>query len=148
MIRRILATAAVLATTQAAAAQDIVSYTTDQAYDDVAFGLETAIVNEGLVIDSVSHVGDMLARTRADVGSDTELYVNADTYSFCSATVSREVMEEDLMNIAYCPYDIFIAEKVSNPGEVIIGFRGFPEGEMQKVQELLDGIVRNAIGME
>ena len=148
MIRLTLAAAALAATTYAAAAQDIVSYTTDQSYEDVAFGLETAILNEGLVIDHTSHVGDMLARTRADVGSDIELYTRADAYSFCSATLSREVMEADPMNIAYCPYDIFIAEMASNPGEVTIGFRAFPEGEMQKVQDMLDGIVRSAIGMD
>ncbi|MCZ0813540.1 DUF302 domain-containing protein [Roseovarius sp. EGI FJ00037] len=140
--------AALIVAAQTAAAQGVVSYTTEQPFEDVAFGLETAIVNEGLVIDHVSHVGDMLERTRADVGSDVELYANADAYTFCSAIVSREVMEADMMNIAFCPYAIFIAERADTPGEVIIGFRAFPEGEMQKVQALLDGIVRTAIGME
>ena len=140
--------AALIIAAQTAAAQGVVSYTTDQPFEDVAFGLETAIVNEGLVIDHVSHVGDMLERTRADVGSDVELYTNADAYTFCSAIVSREVMEADPMNIAFCPYAIFIAERADTPGEVMIGFRAFPEGEMQKVQALLDGIVRTAIGME
>lgn len=100
------------------------------------------------MIDHVSHVGEMLERTRADVGSDVVLFTNADAYSFCSAKVSREVMEAGPMNIAYCPYSIFIAERADTPGEVTIGFSAFPEGEMQKVQALLDGIVRAAIGME
>ena len=139
---------ALTATTVAANAQDMVTYTTDQPFEDVAFGLETAILNEGLVIDHVSHVGEMLERTRADVGSDVVLYKQADAYSFCSATVSREVMEADPMNIAYCPYDIFIAEHADTPGQVTIGYRTFPEGAMQKVQALLDGIVRAAIEAE
>ena len=143
----ILAAAMGLAT-QTATAQEMVTYTTDQSYGDVAFGLESAILDRGLVIDSVSHVGEMLERTRADVGSDVVLYKEADAYSFCSATLSREVMEADPMNIAYCPYDIFIAERADAESEVIIGYRSFPEGEMQKIQELLDGIVRAAIGME
>jgi len=143
----ILAAAMGLAT-QTATAQEMVTYTTDQSYGDVAFGLESAILDRGLVIDSVSHVGEMLERTRADVGSDVVLYKEADAYSFCSATLSREVMEADPMNIAYCPYDIFIAERADTEGEVIIGYRGFPEGEMQKIQKLLDGIARAAIGME
>jgi len=133
---------------QTATAQEMVTYTTNQNFDDVAFGLESAILDEGLVIDSVSHVGEMLKRTRADVGSDVTLFKEADAYSFCSATLSREVMEADPMNIAYCPYDIFIAERANSEGEVIIGYRSFPEGEMQKIQDLLDGIVRAAIGME
>ena len=143
----ILAAAMGLAT-QTATAQEMVTYTTDQSYGDVAFGLESAILDRGLVIDSVSHVGEMLERTRADVGSDVVLYKEADAYSFCSATLSREVMEADPMNIAYCPYDIFIAERADAESEVIIGYRSFPDGEMQKIQELLDGIVRAAIGME
>ena len=133
---------------QTATAQEMVTYTTDQKFADVAFGLESAILDEGLVIDSVSHVGEMLERTRADVGSEVRLFKEADAYSFCSATLSREVMEADPMNIAYCPYDIFIAERADAEGEVIIGYRSFPDGEMQKIQDLLDGIVRAAIGME
>lgn len=141
-------TAVIALTATAATAQEMVTYTTDQPFEDVAFGLETAILNEGLVIDHVSHVGDMLERTRGDVGSDVVLYEQADTYSFCSATVSREVMEADPMNIAFCPYDIFVAENADTPGEVTIGYRTFPEGAMQKVQVLLDDIVRAAIEVE
>lgn len=129
-------------------AQDIVTYSSDQSFADVAFGLENAILNEGLVIDSVSHVGDMLERTRGDVGSDQRLYDQADTYSFCSASVSREVMEADPMNIAFCPYDIFIVDPVGDEGDVMIGYRAFPEGEMQRVQALLDRLTRAAIGMD
>jgi len=143
----ILAAALGLAT-QTATAQEMVTYTTDQSFGDVAFGLESAILDKGLVIDSVSHVGEMLERTRADVGSDVVLFKEADAYSFCSATLSREVMEANPMNIAYCPYDIFIAQRADTPDEVIVGYRTFPEGEMQKVQDLLDGITRAAIGME
>jgi len=138
-------TAAIALTATAATAQEMVTYTTDQPFEDVAFGLETAILNEGLVIDHVSHVGDMLERTRSDVGSDVFLFEQANTYSFCSATVSREVMEADPMNIAYCPYDIFIAERADTPGQVTIGYRTFPDGAMQKVQAMLDDIVRSAI---
>src|SRR6056297_2826148 len=140
--------AALIIAAQTAAAQGVVTYTTDQPFEDVAFGLETAIMNEGLVIDHDRHVGEILERTEADVGSDGVLYKQADTYSFCSATVSREVMEADPMNIAYCPYDIFIAEHADTPGQVTIGYRTFPEGAMQKVQALLDGIVRAAIEAE
>lgn len=146
MTRFILAIVCLAATPLSA--QEMVTYKTDQSFEDVTFGLESAILNEGLVIDSVSHVGAMLERTRGDVGSDTQLYDQADAYSFCSATVSREVMEADPMNIAYCPYDIFIADPAGDDGEVIIGYRTFPEGEMQKVQALLDGLARAAIGLD
>jgi len=126
---------------------DVVTYTTDQAYEDVAFGLENAILDEGLVIDHTSHVGDMLERTRGDVGSDVELFEAADAYGFCSAALSRQVMEADPMNVAYCPYHVFIMQKPGSD-EVTIGYRGFPDGPMDEVEALLDRIARAAIGME
>jgi uncharacterized protein (DUF302 family) len=122
-----------------------VSYTTSVSYDDVVFGLENAILDQGLVVDAVSHVGEMLERTRADVGSDKVLFSKAIVMSFCSASLSRKVMEADPMNIVFCPYNIFVAELADKPGEVHVGYRSFPKGPMQEVQSLLDGIAREAV---
>ncbi len=46
------------------------------------------------------------------------------------------------MNISHCPYGIFIAE---NENGVVIGYRDYPEGPMQKVQALLSEIVAEAL---
>ncbi|THD74125.1 DUF302 domain-containing protein [Thalassobius vesicularis] len=132
----------------AAAADGVISYTTDESFDDVVFGLENAITDQGLVIDGMSHVGEMLERTKADVGSDVTVFVRADVYSFCSAKLSRKVMEVNPMNIRFCPYDIFVAQLPDNPDQTVIGYREFPEGEMQEVQALLDAIVRSAISLD
>ena len=132
----------------AAAAQDMVTYKTDQSFEDITFGVENAILDRGLVVDAVSHVGTMLERTRGDVGSDVVLFENADVYSFCSATVSRKVMEANPMNIVFCPYDIFVAQMADNPGETIVGFRTYPDGAMKEVQSLLDEIARAAVGLD
>jgi uncharacterized protein (DUF302 family) len=119
-----------------------VTYPFDGSFDDATFAVESAIVGRGLVIDHVSHTGDMLNRTGADVGSTKTLFDAADIFLFCSAQLSREVMETDPMNIAHCPYGIFVADQ---GGAVMIGFRQYPEGEMQKVQTLLDAIVQEAM---
>lgn len=132
------------ATATALSAQDMVTYSTNESFSDVAFAVESAIVGRGLVVDHVSHVGDMLERTRADVGSDVVLFDKAEVYTFCSATVSRRVMEADPMNIVFCHYGIFVAQKAGSD-EVLVGFRGYPEGAMQEVQGLLDGIAREAV---
>ncbi|WP_317057523.1 DUF302 domain-containing protein [Roseovarius rhodophyticola] len=129
-----------LATT--AYAEEAVTVPFDGSFEDAAFAVESAIVDKGLVIDYVSHVGEMLARTGADVGSDKMLFKEADIFIFCSAVVSREVMEVNPMNIAHCPYGIFVAE---NADGVVIGYRSYPEGEMQKVQDLLAGLVAEAV---
>ncbi|KIC49135.1 hypothetical protein [Tateyamaria sp. ANG-S1] len=113
----------------------------DGTFDDATFAVETAIVNRGLVIDYVSHVGDMLNRTGADVGSDTVIFSDADIFIFCSAVISRQVMEADPMNIVHCPYGIFVAE---NADGVMIGHRDYPDGPMQAVEDLLKDIVAEA----
>lgn len=127
----------------AGSAQDSTTYAFEGSFDDATFAVESAIIDQGLVIDFVSHTGDMLNRTQADVGSDVKLFEAADVFVFCSAKLSREVMEADPMNIAHCPYGIFVADRA---GEVMIGYRNYPAGEMQKVQSLLDEIVQDAIG--
>jgi uncharacterized protein (DUF302 family) len=145
-IMKYLAFAALMGATTLQA-EGLVSYSSSDSFDDVVFGLENAILNEGLVIDSVSHVGEMLERTRADVGSDVTLYPAADVFSFCSASLSRKVMEADPANIMFCPYDIFVAQM---PGEeaVTVGYRAFPDGPMKEVEALLDRIARSAAGLD
>jgi uncharacterized protein (DUF302 family) len=127
---------------QIAYAEAPILKTYDGTFDDATFAVETAIVGKGLVIDYVSHTGDMLNRTAKDVGSDVTIFEAADIFLFCSATISREVMEEEPMNIQHCPYSIFVAERA---GEVMIGYRQYPDGAMQKVQALLEGIVEEAV---
>lgn len=126
-----------------AVAEGSTVYPFDGSFEDATFSVESAIIGKGLVIDYVSHTGEMLNRTAEDVGSDEMLFTEADIFVFCSASLSREVMEADPMNIAYCPYGVFVAER---DGDVMIGYRNYPEGEMQKVQTLLDDIVQDALG--
>ncbi|MBM1557560.1 DUF302 domain-containing protein [Sulfitobacter mediterraneus] len=118
-------------------------YDFDGSFDDATFSVESAIVGRGLVIDYVSHTGEMLNRTGADVGSDVTIFDGADIFLFCSAVLSRKVMEADPMNIAHCPYGIFVTDK---GGKVSVGYRNYPDGPMQEVQSLLDDIVREAVG--
>lgn len=147
-MRIFLGACALIGLTGAASGADMITYDTDQSFGDVTFGLENAILDAGLVIDHVSHTGDMLERTRADLGSDVVLFQEADIYSFCSAQISREVMEADPMNVVFCPYDIFVIVRPETPDVTTIGFRTYPEGAMKKVEAMLDGIARAAIGLD
>ncbi|KQI67440.1 hypothetical protein AN189_15845 [Loktanella sp. 3ANDIMAR09] len=138
---KILSVAAALPLASVATAQEVVTTPFDGSFDDATFAVENAIVNKGLVIDYVSHVGEMLNRTGGDVGSDTMIFDAAEIFVFCSAVVSRQVMEADPMNIVHCPYGIFVADQ---GGDVTIGHRSYPEGPMQAVQTLLSEIVTEA----
>lgn len=146
MPKHILLFALALTLSPPALAQDYTSRVVDESFDDVAFSLESAILDQGLTIDSVSHVGDMLERTRADVGSDVVLYSDAIVYSFCSASVSREVMEADIMNIAFCPYGIFIFSTPDAPDQTTIGHRFMPGETMAPINAFLDAIITEAVG--
>ena len=129
-------------------AQGVVTYQSDDSFDDVLFGLQNAILDQGLVIDSTSHVGDMLERTRTDVGSDVVIFEKADILNFCSASLSRKVMEADPMNLQFCPYGIFVYTQPEQPGRTTIGYRQMPDGPMKEVEALLDSISRAAVGLD
>ena len=143
MHKWLIATAAAALFAASVLAQEATTYDFDGSFDDATFAVESAIVGQGLVVDYVSHTGEMLARTAGDVGSDVKLFDGADIFLFCSAVISRNVMEADLGNIAHCPYSIFVTDV---DGAVQIGYRNMPEGPMQEVQALLDGIAREAAG--
>ena len=132
--------ALLIAATPLAAEEIAHTFPYDGSFDDAVFSVESAIIGAGLVIDHHAHTGDMLERTRADVGGET-LFEGADVFLFCSATVSRAVMEQDPSLVAFCPYAIFIT---SREGVVEIGYKNYPAGPMDQVEALLDGIVQEA----
>lgn len=124
-----------------AQAQEATTYAFDGDFEDATFAVENEIVGAGLVIDYVAHTGAMLARTGEDLGADVKIFDAAEVFLFCSAVLSRKVMEIDPANVAYCPYGIFVTDR---DGVVEIGYRNFPDGPMQDIQSLLDGIARAA----
>jgi len=128
-------------------------YQVEGSFEDVYFDLENAVIDQGLVIDNVSHVSEMLDRTGKDVGSTKPIYVDGRTVSFCSAKLSRAAMEADLDNLVFCPYSIFIYESAARPGSVTIGYRklgGASDSASRKaidaVNNLLGAIIKSAIG--
>lgn len=137
----------------AAVPEGVTAYMVEAAFDDIRFDLENAIVNRGLVIDFTSHIGDMLMRTGEDVGSDTDIFSDAQAMAFCSAVLSRKAMEADPANIAYCPYSVFVYETADKPGQITVGYRRLSEtgdeasrAAIADVNALLDEIAREAAG--
>ncbi|HUS52421.1 MAG TPA: DUF302 domain-containing protein [Thermohalobaculum sp.] len=140
--------AAIPATGAIAQSGGVTTYPVQAEFDDLTFGVETAIVGRGYVVDHISHVGEMLNRTAGDVGAAVQIYSQADIYLFCSAVLSRKMMEVDTNNLAHCPYSVFVYELANLPGTIHVGYRHMPEGAMQEVQELLDAIVKEAAGID
>lgn len=125
------------------------SYSVKSDFDDVTAEVEDAIINRGFVIDYHGFIANMLKRTRKDVGGGKEIYRDAEFYQFCSAKLSREMMEIDPQNIGYCPYVIHVFEAESQPGVVHVGYRqlavsatGNSKRALEEVDKLLHDIVR------
>ncbi|AHE98907.1 DUF302 domain-containing protein [Thioalkalivibrio paradoxus] len=114
--------------------------------------VESAITDEGMVINYVGHIASMLDRTGGDIGTGESLYLHGESLEFCSAVYSRRMMEADPHSIVYCPYVISVYELASEPGTIYIGYQRLPQGDdeasqqaLQDVEELIDRIVNNAL---
>src|SRR5262247_4922137 len=140
-----------LAATPNVSAQELKTYSKQGSYEDVKFELNDAIIRRGLAVDYTGHINKMLERTGADVGSNKPVYVNAEFFLFCSAKLSRAMVEADPGNLGFCPYVVFLYEAVAKPGEIVIGYRRPPAGNeaskqaLAAIDALLDGIVKDAV---
>jgi len=128
-------------------------YVVEGEYEDVRYDLEDAIVARGLTVDHVSHVSDMLQRTAGVVEGATQIYKKGEQFQFCSAKLSREAMQADPANIVFCPYMVFMYERVDEPGKVHVGYRKLNEigsersiKALNAVNTLLKGIITEASG--
>ncbi len=122
-------------------ADEIVTYPFDGTAEDAAFVVESAIQEQGLVIDYVSYIGQMMDRTGADLGLGPSPVGGARAFLFCSATISREVMEADPMNIGHCPYAVFVAEIGDG---IVVGHKVYAAESMAPVNDLLTRIAESA----
>jgi uncharacterized protein (DUF302 family) len=114
-------------------------------FADVKDDLVAAIEQRGLVVNTVSHVGDMLERTGRDLGKTKRIYDQAEVIEFCSASASRAMTEADPQHLVYCPYTIAIYTLPGKPGVVYLAHRKYPDtAALKPVAELVDGIVADA----
>lgn len=65
----------------------------------------------------------MLERTGKDLGAPTKIYVDGQAFSFCSAVTSRNTMEADTHNMAYCPYTLVAYAILKEPHIVHVAYR-------------------------
>lgn len=137
---------------QPAAAEDLKTAVKKGSFDDVKFELSNAIIERGLRVDFSGSISQMLERTGADVGSTKPIYKHAEFMSFCSSKLSRQMMEADAANVAFCPYTVFIYETAAAPGEIVVGYRPFPQpaneasrAALGEIDKLLAGIIKAAV---
>lgn len=121
-------------------------------YGFVRDSITEAIGDRGIKINNISHIGDMLSRTAADVGASKTVYLHAEAIEFCSATISRGTMEADPHNITFCPYIIAVYETPEQPGVIYVAYRKpllvgdeASRQALKAVGDLLDSIVDTAL---
>ncbi|KXX66044.1 hypothetical protein [Marichromatium gracile] len=114
-------------------------------------GLQAAILERGLYINNVLDLGEMFARTGADLGFTEPVYGEARSVEFCSAVLSREMMREDPTRIVNCPFVVSLYTLPDDPATVHAAYRAIPaelqaaSPVMREVAELLDALARAAL---
>jgi uncharacterized protein (DUF302 family) len=148
----VAACAALYGTAQAASA-DVVVRSTKGEFKEVKERVLLAIENRGLVLNYTARIGAMLERTGKDMGAARRIYGDAEMLEFCSARVSRDMMEADPRNIVFCPYSIAIYTLPQGKNTVHIAYRRPGEaGSEQSVkslraaEKLVADIVSEALG--
>lgn len=109
-MKRLLAVFALLCLPLAAVAEEgySVQFKAQGAYQDVRDSLQMAIEGKGLKVNHTNLIAEMLERTGKDIGATKQVYTAGEQFEFCSATVSRQMMEADPHAIALCPYIISV----------------------------------------
>ncbi|MHA1524649.1 MAG: DUF302 domain-containing protein [Alphaproteobacteria bacterium] len=147
----VLFVAGLAAPALAASTDDLNIFSIEATFEDVAADVEDAIVNRGYGVDYHGRIGAMLKRTAADVGATKALYQDAEFFQFCSAVLSRKMMEAEPHNISYCPFVVAVYELASKPGTVYVSYRRPGAGSTQAsrqalatIDKLLEDISRDA----
>lgn len=144
----VLCAAAPVVSSEAEVRDGAVLYSSRDSFEDVSFAVETAIVDRGMALDSIIHLGKALERERSESGSGHALFRDADVFGFCPASAARPAIKENVLNIRFCPYSIFIFTRAEDPGVTHVGFTDYPEEAMREVRGLLEAIVRDALELD
>lgn len=136
--------------TAQAASPEIVVRSAKGEFKEVKERVLHAIENRGLVLNYTARIGAMLERTGKDIGAARRVYNDAELLEFCSAKVSRDTMEADPRNIAFCPYGIAIYTLPKEKGRVYVAYRrtdasGQSARSLAAVDKLLADIVAEAL---
>ena len=128
-----------------------VLFKTQGRFQDVRDALEMAIEGKGLVINHTNKIAEMLERTGKDVGATRQVYVGGEQFEFCSATVSRRMMEADPHAMVMCPYIVSVYT-IPNDKNVYISYRKPAATQnpalkkaLAEVEKLLTEIIKDAM---
>jgi uncharacterized protein (DUF302 family) len=118
---------------------------------EVRDAVQAAIEGKGLKINHTNLIAGMLERTGKDLGAAKQVYTNGEQFEFCSATLSRAMMEADPHAIVMCPFNISVYT-IPGDAHVYIAYIKPPATEnpalkkaLTDIEALLSEIVRDAL---
>lgn len=151
-MKKILAVLALLCLPLTALADaHTVLFKTQGSFQEVRDALQMAIEGKGLKINHTNLIAEMLERTGKDIGATRQVYVHGEQFEFCSATVSRRMMEADPHAIAMCPYIISVYT-IPNDKNVYVAYRKPPATKnaalrkaYAEIEKMITDIIKDAI---
>jgi uncharacterized protein (DUF302 family) len=152
-MKKLLAIVALLCMPSAVLATEnfTVVFKAQGAFEEVRDLVQASIEGKGLKINHTNQIAGMLDRTGKDVGATRQVYGHGEQFEFCSATISRQMMEADPHAIVMCPY---IVSVYTIPGDkmVYIAYRKPAATKnralkkaLGEVEKLLTEIIRDAL---
>ncbi|MBL8534284.1 MAG: DUF302 domain-containing protein [Betaproteobacteria bacterium] len=119
-------------------------------FEDIRDQLVFSIEQKGLAVSNTAAVGDMLKRTRSDVGGARDLYGNAEIVQFCSASTAHGSTQVDAHLVGLCPYSVAVYTLSGTPGRVYVSYRTLlmPEispdvrAALERSEALVAGVVK------
>lgn len=128
-----------------------VLFKTQGTFQDVRDSVAMSIEGKGLLITHSNHIADMLERTGKDLGTTRQVYEYGEQMEFCSATVSRKMMEVDPHAMVLCPYSVSVY-KIPNDPTIYVAYRKMPSTKnpalkkaLADVEKLLAEIIKDAL---
>ena len=142
-MRRLLALLVLVSSVNLAFAEEwMVRRQVASSFTDTRDAIVTAIENRGIVINYTAHIADMLERTGADIGARRKVFEQAEIIEFCSAGLSRKMMEADPHNIVLCPFAISVYTLPGDKPGTWVAYRK-PQG---KAAAMVEGLLKEIAG--
>jgi uncharacterized protein (DUF302 family) len=107
---------------------NIVTTRIEGSFVDVSANVRAAITGKGINIANTLPASEMLHRTGPAFGYENDVYLDAITYEFCSASISHKLARTHPDNIVLCPFTISVYVVSEEPGFVRLSYR-IPTGK-------------------
>ena len=138
-MRRLLALLVLVSSVNLAFAEEwMVRRQVASSFTDTRDAIVMAIENRGIVINYTARIADMLERTGADIGATRKIFDQAETVEFCSAALSRKMMESSPHYIVLCPFIISIYTLPGDTRGTWVAYRK-PQG---RTARMVEGLLR------